>query len=51
MNTYYLRIARRIFNAYDCCRATRRDYMLQWVKSLRGMGDKALLARRVERLP
>ncbi len=50
MNTIRLTQARRIFASYDCPRDTRRSYMRQWARSLRALGDKALLNARVQKI-
>ena len=50
MNTKYLIKVRRIFATYDAPPETIRYYQRQWVRSIRRLGDKWLVARPVPRL-
>ena len=50
MNTKYLIKVRRIFATYDAPPETIRSYQRQWVRSIRRLGDKWLVARPVPRL-
>ena len=50
MNTTYLTKVRRIFATYDAPPETIRYYQRQWVRSVRALGDKWLVARQVQRL-
>jgi len=50
MNTHYLTHVRRIFATYDAPPETIRDYQRQWVRAIRRLGDKWLLAHPVQRL-
>jgi hypothetical protein len=50
MNTRFLKHVRRIFASYDAPQATIRSYQRQWVRSVRQLGDKWLVAKQVERL-
>jgi len=50
MNTKYLIKVRRIFATYDAPPETIRNYQRQWVRSVRSLGNRWLVARQVERL-
>jgi len=50
MNIKYLSQVRRIFASYDAPPATIRSYQRQWVRSVRKLGDKWLVAKQIERI-
>jgi hypothetical protein len=50
MNTHYLTQVRRIFATYDAPPEVIRAYQKQWVKSVRQLGDKWLVAKPIERI-
>lgn len=50
MNTHYLTHVRQLFATYDAPPETIRSYQRQWVRSIRRLGDKWLVARQVPRL-
>ena len=50
MNTKYLKKVRRIFAKYDAPPETIRSYQRQWIRSVRSLGDKWLVARHIPRL-
>ena len=50
MNIRYLRHVRKIFASYDAPPETIRSYQRQWVKSVRQLGDKWLVAKQVQRI-
>ena len=50
MNIKYLTKVRRIFASYDASPETIRYYQRQWVRSVRALGNKWLVARQVQRL-
>ena len=50
MNTHYLTQVRRIFRTYDAPPEVIRAYQKQWVKSVRQLGDKWLVAKPIERI-
>jgi len=50
MNTHYLTQVRRIFRTYDAPPQVIRSYQKQWVKSVRQLGDKWLVAKPIERI-
>jgi hypothetical protein len=50
MNTRFLIHVRRIFASYDAPPATIRSYQRQWVRSVRQLGDKWLVAKQIERV-
>ena len=50
MNTKLLKHTRELFKTYNVPESTRREYRLKWVRSVRLMGDKWLLAKPVQRL-
>jgi len=49
MNTTLLRKAREVWLRDDIPRATARNYVLQWARSVHQLGDRWLLARYIER--
>lgn len=49
MNTTVLRHVRQLFNVPDVPTRTNRHNQRQWVRSVRRLGDKWLLAKPVER--
>ena len=50
MNTRYLKQVRRIFSQYDAPPEVIRSYQRQWVRSVRRLGDKWLVAKQIERI-
>jgi len=50
MNTRYLKKVRRIFSQYDAPSEVIRSYQRQWVRSVRRLGDKWLIAKNIERI-
>jgi len=50
MNTRFLIHVRRIFASYDAPPKTIRSYQRQWIRSVRQLGDKWLVAKRIERI-
>jgi len=50
MNIRFLTQVRRIFATYDAPPETIRSYQRQWVKSVRRLGDKWLVAKQIERV-
>lgn len=50
MNTRFLTHVRKIFNNYDAPPEVIRDYQKQWVKSVRRLGDKWLVAKQIQRI-
>jgi hypothetical protein len=50
MNTRYLRHVRKIFATYDAPPETIRSYQRQWVRSVRQLGDKWLVAKQIQRI-
>ena len=50
MNTRFLKQVRRIFAAYDAPQSTIRSYQRQWVRSVRQLGDKWLVAKQIQRI-
>jgi hypothetical protein len=50
MNTYYLTTVRRLFSNPLAPESTNRHNQKAWVKSIRTLGDKWLLAKPVEKL-
>jgi len=50
MNTHYLTQVRRLFSTYDAPPEVIRAYQKQWVKSVRQLGDKWLVAKPIERI-
>lgn len=47
MNTKLLKHTRELFKSYDVPEHVRRSYRLKWVRSIRYLGDKWLLANHV----
>ena len=50
MNIQILRHVRQMFQGYYVDEQTKRSYQLKWVRSVRNLGDKYLLAKKVERI-
>ena len=50
MNTRLLKQVRRIFASYDAPQSTIRSYQRQWVRSVRHLGDKWLVAKQIQRI-
>ena len=50
MNTRFLTHVRKIFSTYDAPPQVIRGYQKQWVKSVRNLGDKWLVAKPIERI-
>jgi len=50
MNTRYLTHVRQLFATYDAPHSTIRNYQRQWIRGIRRLGDKWLLAKHVQRL-
>jgi len=50
MNTRFLTHVRKIFASYDAPQEVIRGYQKQWVKSVRQLGDKWLVAKQVQRI-
>ena len=50
MNVEVLRHVRQLFQGYCVDKQTKRSYERQWVRSVRHLGDKYLLAKKVERV-
>jgi hypothetical protein len=50
MNIRFLTHVRRIFATYDAPPETIRSYQRQWVRSVRKLGDKWLVAKQIERI-
>lgn len=50
MNIKYLTKVRRIFASYDASPETVRSYQRQWVRAVRRLGDRWLVAHPVQRL-
>jgi hypothetical protein len=50
MNTRFLRHVRKIFATYDATPETIRSYQRQWVRSVRQLGDKWLVAKQIKRI-
>lgn len=50
MNIRYLTQVRRIFSQYDAPPEVIRSYQRQWVRSVRQLGDKWLIAKNIERI-
>jgi len=50
MNTRFLIHVRKIFATYDAPPEVIRAYQKQWVKSVRQLGDKWLVAKPIERI-
>lgn len=49
MNTKLLKHTRELFKTYNVPESTRREYRLKWIRSVRLLGDKWLLAQSVQR--
>ncbi len=49
MNTKLLKHTRELFKTYDVPEHVRRDYRRKWIRSIRLLGDKWLLAQPVQR--
>jgi hypothetical protein len=50
MNTKLLKHARELWNIKDVPRETNRANALKWARSVARLGDRWLLAKRMERL-
>jgi hypothetical protein len=50
MNIQMLRHVRQLFVGYYVDEQTKRSYQRKWIKSVRNLGDKYLLAKKVERI-
>jgi hypothetical protein len=50
MNTRFLTHVRKIFATYDAPPEVIRGYQKQWVKSVRQLGDKWLVAKPIGRI-
>lgn len=50
MNIRFLKQVRRIFSRYDAPPKVIRSYQRQWVRSVRHLGDKWLVAKQIERI-
>jgi hypothetical protein len=50
MNVQLLRHVRQLFEGYYIDKQTKRSYERQWIRSVRNLGDKYLLAKKVERV-
>ncbi len=50
MNIKFLTHVRRIFANYDAPPATIRSYQRQWVRSVRQLGNKWLMAKQIEKV-
>lgn len=50
MNTRFLIHVRKMFATYDAPPEVIRSYQKQWVRSVRRLGDKWLVAKQVERI-
>jgi hypothetical protein len=49
MTTKLLKHTRELFKTYDVPEHVRRDYPRKWIRSIRLLGDKWLLAKHVTR--
>jgi len=49
MNTKLLKHTRELFKSYDVPEHVRRSYRLKWIRSVRLLGDKWLLAKHIQR--
>jgi hypothetical protein len=49
MNTHHLTRVRRMFATYDAPPKTIRSYQRQWVRSVRALGDKWLIANLMQK--
>lgn len=50
MNTRFLTHVRKIFASYDAPPETIRSYQRQWIRSVRQLGDKWLVAKQIARI-
>jgi len=50
MNIQVLRHVRQLFQGYQVDEQTKRQYQIRWVRSVRNLGDKYLLAKKVGRI-
>jgi hypothetical protein len=50
MNTRFLKRVRAIFATYDAPPEVIRSYQRQWVRSVRQLGNKWLVAKHIERI-
>ena len=50
MNTKLLSHVRKIFASYDAPPEVIRSYQRQWVRSVRYLGDKWLVAKQIKRI-
>ena len=50
MNTRFLTHVRKIFATYQAPPEVIRSYQKQWVRSVRQLGDKWLVAKQVQRI-
>ncbi len=50
MNTRFLTHVRKMFRTYDAPPEVIRAYQRQWVKSVRQLGDKWLVAKPIGRI-
>jgi hypothetical protein len=49
MNTKLLKHTRELFKSYDVPEQVRREYRRKWIRSVRLLGDKWLLAQPVQK--
>ena len=49
MNTKLLKHTRELFKSYDVPERVRREYRRKWIRSVRLLGDKWLLAQPVQK--
>jgi hypothetical protein len=50
MNTRFLKQVRAIFATYNAPPNVIRSYQRQWIRSVRQLGDKWLVAKQIERI-
>jgi hypothetical protein len=50
MNTKLLSHVRQLFASYDAPPSTIRSYQRQWIRSVRQLGDKWLIAKQIQRI-
>jgi hypothetical protein len=50
MNTRYLKQVRRIFSRYDAPPEVIRSYQRKWVRSVRQLGNKWLIAKQIGKI-
>jgi len=50
MNTKFLKRVRAMFATYDAPPEVIRSYQLQWVRSVRRLGNNWLIAKQIERI-